>query len=133
MTAQTLPPDDQRAVGAATSVTLPVTGMTCASCVRRIEKALAKVEGVQNATVNLATEQATVVYDPNVTDLPRLGAAVEKAGYKVGQTPAAPAGGHAAAPQAEPVDRHELERQREIDDLKRKSLVSLVIGLGMMA
>ena len=47
-------------------VTFGVTGMTCASCVRRIEKALGKVEGVQEASVNLATEKARVVYDPAV-------------------------------------------------------------------
>src|SRR5207245_7913428 len=39
----------------------------------------------------------------------------------------------AVSPPGEPMDRHDLDRQREIDDLKRKSLVSLVIGLGMMA
>ena len=43
-------------------ITLPITGMTCASCVRRIEKALAKVDGVQDASVNLATERAKVTY-----------------------------------------------------------------------
>ena len=46
-----------------TEVTFPVTGMTCASCVRRIEKALNKVEGVNEASVNLAAEKAKVVYD----------------------------------------------------------------------
>jgi len=45
---------------------LPIEGMTCASCVRRVEKALAKVEGVHEANVNLATEQATVRFDPAV-------------------------------------------------------------------
>ncbi|MDP8923303.1 MAG: heavy-metal-associated domain-containing protein, partial [Chloroflexota bacterium] len=44
-------------------VTFPVTGMTCASCVRRIEKRLGKVAGVADASVNLATEKARVVYD----------------------------------------------------------------------
>jgi Cu+-exporting ATPase len=43
---------------ARTELTFPVTGMTCASCVRRVEKALAKVEGVAEASVNLASEQA---------------------------------------------------------------------------
>ena len=47
-----------------TEVTFPVTGMTCASCVRRIEKALNRVEGVTEASVNLATEKASVVFDP---------------------------------------------------------------------
>lgn len=47
-------------------VTLPVTEMTCASCARRIEKALTKVGGIQAANVNLATEKARVVYEPSV-------------------------------------------------------------------
>ena len=56
-------------------VTFPVTGMTCASCVRRIEKALVKVDGVQTASVNLATEKAKVAYDPAVASPERLRAA----------------------------------------------------------
>ena len=67
----------------ATEVTFPVTGMTCASCVRRIEKALGRVDGVRDASVNLATEKATVVYDPHVASPERMRAAVEKAGYGV--------------------------------------------------
>ena len=59
---------------------LPITGMTCASCVRRVEKALHKVEGVAEASVNLATEKATVSYDPTRVDLDALRGAVEKAG-----------------------------------------------------
>jgi Cu+-exporting ATPase len=46
-----------------TTCTLDITGMTCASCVRRVEKALGKVPGVSAAQVNLATEAATVTYD----------------------------------------------------------------------
>src|ERR671927_817545 len=73
----------------AADVTLPVSGMTCASCVRRIEKALNRVDGVAEASVNLATEKARVVYDPAVASPARLRGAVEKAGYKAGQPPAA--------------------------------------------
>lgn len=51
---------DTPASGAACELRLPVGGMTCASCVRRVEKALLGVEGVQAASVNLATETATV-------------------------------------------------------------------------
>jgi Cu+-exporting ATPase len=106
--------------------------MTCASCVRRVEKGLAKVEGVREAIVNLATEKASVTYDPSVVDLHRLTAAVEQAGYKVGVLPAPAARSGAAAQAVEPVDKRALERDREIADLKRKSLVSLVIGIAMM-
>jgi Cu+-exporting ATPase len=66
-----------------TDWTLPVVGMTCASCASRVEKALAKVPGVQEATVNLATEVASVKADTAVR-LDAMRAAVEKAGYEVG-------------------------------------------------
>ena len=46
------------------SVSLPVTGMTCAACARRVEKALLGTDGVRAANVNLAAEKATVEYDP---------------------------------------------------------------------
>jgi P-type Cu+ transporter len=68
-------------------LTFPVTGMTCASCVRRIEKALTRVDGVHAASVNLATERAKVAYDPTVAGLEQLTAAVERAGYAVGELP----------------------------------------------
>jgi len=61
---------------------LPVLGMTCASCVGRVEKALRKVPGVEQAAVNLATETATVHVKAGV-ELAALQTAVEKAGYSV--------------------------------------------------
>ena len=63
-----------------TDVTLQVSGMTCASCVRRVEKALQAVPGVQAASVNLATEKASVQALPNVPPA-ALKAALDKAGY----------------------------------------------------
>ena len=64
------------------SIDLPVTGMSCASCVGRVEKALAKVPGVESASVNLATEKASVVASPEVS-AETLADAVRKAGYDV--------------------------------------------------
>src|SRR5215211_3353946 len=75
---------DQEASPTRQEITFPVTGMTCASCVRRIEKSLSKVDGVAEANVNLATEQARVAYDPALVGLDQLKGAVEKAGYGVG-------------------------------------------------
>jgi Cu+-exporting ATPase len=60
---------------------LAVGGMTCAACVRRVERALAKVPGVKDASVNLATERARVEFDGAVCDVAKLEAAVESAGY----------------------------------------------------
>uniref|UniRef100_UPI0025D038F8 heavy metal translocating P-type ATPase n=1 Tax=Thiobacillus sp. TaxID=924 RepID=UPI0025D038F8 len=62
------------------SLTFDITGMTCASCSARVEKALGKVPGVLNASVNLATEQATVEVAQG-TSAAALIAAVERAGY----------------------------------------------------
>jgi Cu+-exporting ATPase len=59
---------------------LPISGMTCASCAGRVERALARVPGVSNVTVNLANERAHVLAEPQ-TDPDSLIAAVSKAGY----------------------------------------------------
>ena len=63
---------------------LPIEGMTCASCAGRVEKALKKLPGVSEASVNLATERASVSADASV-NLALLSAAVDKAGYHVGE------------------------------------------------
>ena len=60
------------------TITLPVEGMTCASCVGRVEKALKAVPGVSDAVVNLATERAAVTGDALLR--PQLVAAIENAG-----------------------------------------------------
>ncbi len=65
----------------AVQVRFPVEGMTCASCVNRIERYLRKVEGVERANLNLATESASIRYDPQQVTLADLGKAVEAAGY----------------------------------------------------
>ncbi len=64
---------------------LSIEGMSCASCVGRIEKQLKNIEHVENAEVNLATEQATV-YSSQPLDVTQLNKAVERAGYKVTET-----------------------------------------------
>jgi len=66
-----------------TQITLPITGMTCANCVATVERNLKKEKGVQSASVNLASERATVEFDPAVTGLDTLIARVRRAGYDV--------------------------------------------------
>ncbi|TAJ17542.1 MAG: copper-translocating P-type ATPase [Dehalococcoidia bacterium] len=101
-----------------------VRGMTCASCVRRVERALTSVEGVSSAAVNLATEQATVEAPAGV-DLEALRAAVDRAGY------------HLRLPDAgedEDAARNSLEaeRTRESRDLAIRAGVSLAIAAVLM-
>jgi P-type Cu+ transporter len=63
--------------------TLNIGGMTCASCVAHVEEALQETPGVVNASVNLATEKATVEYVPGVVDIPEISRAVQEVGYRV--------------------------------------------------
>jgi Cu+-exporting ATPase len=70
--------------GEATSrLTLPVRGMHCASCTMRVAKAIRDVEGVTDASVNLAAEQATATFDPARTSAEEIAAAIEAIGFEV--------------------------------------------------
>ena len=80
-------------------VELPIEGMTCASCATRIEKRLNRLDGVE-ATVNYATENAAVTFDPALVAPQDLLEAVEAAGYRV--RPAAPDGAPADEPEPDP-------------------------------
>src|SRR4051812_42563389 len=104
--------------------TLEIGGMTCASCVRRVEKALSKIDGVVAAEVNLATEVATVRFDPAAVGLEELTAAVARAGYTA--TPRR----EAAQPVVEPAPTDDDDSH--LTALKRKWQVTLGVGLGLM-
>jgi Cu+-exporting ATPase len=75
--------------GDRTRIDLAVTGMSCAGCAANVERALKKVEGVEEANVNLATARATVFFDPRLASPPDLVAAVRGAGYDVAARPEA--------------------------------------------
>ena len=101
--------------------TLPVRGMHCAACVGKVERALTGVPGVEQASVNLATERATVAYDPARADLDTLRAAVERAGYELGAESAAPVDG-------EP-DGEEAARARAQRQLRTRVVVGAVLSV----
>ena len=61
---------------------LKIGGMTCAACAKRIEKVTKKLEGVQESSVNYATEKLSIQYDETVVSLPVIRATIEKAGYE---------------------------------------------------
>jgi P-type Cu+ transporter len=110
--------------------TLDIEGMTCASCVNRVQKALNRVDGVVEASVNLATETASVTYDPAAVAPGDLSAAVEKAGYagRVRQ-PAAPTPDER---EPDPIAALDARRDAEIATLRRRWQVALVVGLALM-
>jgi Cu+-exporting ATPase len=102
-------------------IDIAVTGMTCASCSGRVEKALRKLPGVLEANVNLASEQATVAYLPTAVGWPEIKAAIERAGYGVIEL--------AGAGPAEAGDAEALARTRELAQKRRKLLVGVALGL----
>ena len=104
-----------------TQVEFTVSGMTCGSCAARVERALAKQEGVERAAVNLATERAVVAFDPDRLAVGDLVAAVGKAGY--GLAPVT-----TARSTEEPVDA-EAEHQAL---WLRRVLVAFPLGVAVM-
>jgi P-type Cu+ transporter len=106
---------------------LVVTGMTCASCVASVESALGSVKGVSTADVNLATERATVRFDPAQVDIDALVRAVERAGY-----------GALAVSDDERERAVEDERERalrlaQLQALRRRLVVAAVLATLTMA
>jgi Cu+-exporting ATPase len=120
-------------------VSFPVEGMTCASCVNRITRFLAKVEGVDEANVNLASESATVRYDADRLTVADLVAAVDAAGYvaRVEQASSADHEIDVAEAAAAKAERDEAAA-RHAADLRRRLLISaaltfpLLLGLARM-
>ncbi len=101
-------------------VTAPVRGMHCAACVGKVEKALGGVPGVESAQVNLATERATIAYDPARIDFARLREAVAAAGYElVEPRPAA---------EADATDGERAAREAEQRRAKVRFLVGAVLS-----
>ncbi len=96
----------------------PVSGMTCASCVARVESALSGVPGVVSVSVNLASEKATVEYtdDVRIADLQK---AVREAGYELG-------------PEAETLEDVTTASQRDLKAVRNRFIVAIVLGLLIM-
>jgi P-type Cu+ transporter len=101
-------------------VTLDVSGMHCASCVSSIEGSLLGLPGVAEASVNLAAERATAVYDPRVTSPSELVGAVESVGYQAREVPAGR--GEAASGERDRAARRDLRL------LRAKFVFAAVIG-----
>ena len=112
--------------------TLDIGGMTCASCVRHVEKALSRIDGVDSAEVNLATEAATVSFDPQTAGLERAHRRGRRGRLHRHPPPRrrlqpAPRDDQDAATTAD------TAHDAQLRDLKRKWQVTLTAGLGLMA
>jgi Cu+-exporting ATPase len=99
---------------------LPIQGMTCASCVNRVEKALSSLKGVVGVNVNFATERATVEYIPEELTIRDLKKAVQEAGYQVLEVK-----------EEDIVEKERLARKKELSRIKWKFIIgaSLLIPI----
>ncbi|HEX7611694.1 MAG TPA: heavy metal translocating P-type ATPase [Candidatus Limnocylindrales bacterium] len=111
-------------------IQLPIEGMSCASCVNRIERFLRKTPGVAEASVNLATETATIRYMPEIAGLDELARAIEAAGYDVREVPK-PADG-ARAGLVEEADAEAATRAREIRTTGLTAAAALTVAAATM-
>jgi Cu+-exporting ATPase len=102
-------------------VTIPIGGMTCAACAQRIEKILSKLAGVGKASVNLATEKATVIYDPGTVKLSQLKEAISKLGYKPLEIEKKGA-----------VDEDRIRKEKEIRTLRTRLIVSAIFCVPLL-
>jgi P-type Cu+ transporter len=114
-------------------IQIPIGGMSCASCVNRIERFLRKTPGVAEASVNLATEVATVRYLPEIAGLDELSRAIEAAGYDVRHMPASVDGSQANL--IDEADAEAADRAREQRSLGLSAVVALAVAavtMGLM-
>ncbi len=102
--------------GGVEKVTLPVQGMSCASCVNRVQTALSNVPGVIEADVNFATEKATVAYVSGQVTVKDLSKAVEAIGYKILEIE-----------QGDVVEREKAGREAEFKRLKHKFAAGVIL------
>jgi Cu+-exporting ATPase len=97
------------------NISIPIGGMTCAACAKRIEKTIQKLEGVETVSVNFATEKAAVSYNSQVVRLPIIRNTIEKMGYKILEK-----------------NTEGDKKQSEIKTLRAKFIISAVFSLPLL-
>ena len=103
-------------------IRIPVSGMTCAACQSRVQRALQKTPGVVDATVNLMMRTASVTFDPSVSSPDALVGAIRETGY----------GAELASPDQtafEEQNARDQATEEEFSDLRRKAIVSGIVGV----
>lgn len=102
-------------------VTIPIAGMTCASCSKAVERALGKLDGIESANVNLATEKAAIKYNPDKIRLSEIKQAINKAGYQALEIE-----------NKVKVDEDKLRKEKEIKTLWTKFIISAIFSIPLL-
>ena len=100
---------------------LKIRGMSCAACSQRVEKVLKNLDGVSQASVNLATEKAAVTYDSQKLRISVICDAIKRAGYEAVE-----------ADKADNADTDRIRKQREVNILWTKFIISIVFSLPLL-
>lgn len=102
-------------------ITIPIAGMTCASCSSAVERALNKLEGITKASVNFATERAVIQYDNNQVRISQIKQAIKKTGYEPLELEI-----------QQNVDQEAEKRQKDIKTLWNKFVISIIFALPLL-
>ena len=100
---------------------LGITGMTCASCAKAVERAVNKLPGISEVNVNFAAEKLKVVYDPSIVRVSEIKSAISKAGYKALEVEA-----------GDRVDHERERREKETRSLWKKFLVAAIFTIPLL-
>lgn len=101
-------------------VMIPISGMTCASCALAVERALKKMNGINEVSVNFASEKAKVIYDPSLTRMSQLKNTITKAGYQPLDV------------EDTDVDDEKNRREKEMKTLWTKFIVSISFAIPLL-
>lgn len=102
-------------------VIIPIEGMSCSACSAAVEREIKKLDGINEASVNFATEKASVKYNPYKTRISEIKSAIEKAGYKPLEINTAVQG-----------DEEKNKREREINTLRKKFIISAIFSVPLL-
>ncbi|MBU5313506.1 heavy metal translocating P-type ATPase [Tissierella carlieri] len=108
-----------KAILDAVTKTMKIEGMTCASCVKAVERAVRKLDGVTEVNVNLATERLTISYEPSSVKISDIKRSVEKTGYK-------------AIEEEVSVDTDKERKEKEIKSLWKKFIISAIFTVPLL-
>ena len=102
-------------------VNLKIGGMTCAMCVKTIENALVRLDGIVSANVNLGTQKAYVTYNPGITTVPEMKKAIEDAGYE-----------YLGMEGEDTEDLEEIAREKDLRKKRNRFIVGFAVGIPLM-
>lgn len=97
---------------------LAISGMTCAACANRIEKVLQQIDGIEQATVNLATDSASVTFVPGTIDAAKIIASIEKLGYD--------------ATEKRSSAETSTAKEKALQQMKRKLIISAILSVPLL-